>query len=133
MLLKIGQLAAKTGISIETIRYYEKNGLIPAAMRSANNYRHYSEQHLQQLMFVSHCREINLSLDSIRQLLALFANPQQECGQVNAMIDAQISLVNQKIESMLALKDHLSQLRSKCHQQVQVKDCAILNELKAVD
>lgn len=133
MLLKIGQLASKTGISIETIRYYEKIGLMPAAIRSTNNYRHYAEQHVQQLMFVSHCREINLSLDTIKQLTELFAHPQQDCGQVNAIIDAQISRVNQKIENMLALKDHLSQLRSKCQQHVRVQDCGILNQLKALD
>ena len=87
--MKIGELAKKAGTSAETIRYYEQAGLLPKTMRSEGNYRIYSSPHLEQLIFVRHCRSLDMTLNEIRGLLNLRDRPQEDCASVNQLIDAQ--------------------------------------------
>src|SRR5690606_9458021 len=68
--LKIGELALQTGSSVETIRYYEQQDLLPQAMRSASNYRLYGDEHVKRLQFIRHCRSLDMTLDEIRTLLS---------------------------------------------------------------
>lgn len=87
---KIGQLAQRSGCSIETIRYYEQQHLLPKPSRSAGNFRLYDATHLQQLQFIRHCRSLDIRLEEIRQLLRYRQQPEQEfsisnkCGCVSA-------------------------------------------------
>ena len=81
--MKIGELAKKADTSAETIRYYEQAGLLPKTMRSEGNSRIYSSPHLEQLIFVRHCRSLDMTLDEIRILLNFKASPDENCAVVN--------------------------------------------------
>ena len=80
--MKIGELAARTDCAVETIRYYEREGLLPAPRRSAGNYRQYGETHLERLVFIRNCRVLDMTLQEIKQLLTLREQPRASCGGV---------------------------------------------------
>lgn len=82
--MKIGELASALDVPIETIRYFEREGLLPAPARSEGNYRLYSETHRERLSFIRHCRTLDMALDEIRQLLRLKDSPDDPRGEVNA-------------------------------------------------
>ncbi len=102
--MRIGDLAKATGVDIETIRYYEKVGLLPEPGREANGYRTYRQAHLEQLAFIRHCRALDMSLESIRRLLDFVAHPEAECGDINQLIDAQLARVRGKSPTMPKLR-----------------------------
>nr|MCU0927283.1 MerR family transcriptional regulator [Hydrogenophaga sp.] len=84
--MQIKALSAATGVDVETIRYYERQGLLPAPPRQANGYRDYGQAQLERLAFVRHCRALDMPLADVRQLLAALDAPGPECGDVNALI-----------------------------------------------
>lgn len=112
--MKIGELAAAADTRIETIRFYEREGLLPAPARSASNYRHYEAGHVQRLQFIRRCRSLDMALDEIRALLALAALPQTGCEAVNALLDEHIQHVASRIRELHALESELRQLRAQC-------------------
>ena len=124
--LKIGELAAKTGYTVEAIRYYEREGLLPAPARSVGNYRLYRGAHLERLQFIRHCRSLDMALDEIRSLLTFHDRPDQSCGDVNALLDKHIVDVAARIEGLRELERQLLGLRGMCTQVQTAKDCAIL-------
>lgn len=73
MLIKIGELAERTETTVETIRYYEKERLLPEPARSSGNYRLYNEEHMERLQFILHCRMLDMALDKVR-LYLIFGN-----------------------------------------------------------
>ena len=94
----IGQLSKKSGVSIDTIRYYEKIGLLEKAKRTAGYYRHYSEVILSELLFLKHCRELGITLQDIQKLKELSTHPNQTCIEVDHFIDHYLNEVSQKIQ-----------------------------------
>ena len=80
--MKIGELAALAGCETETIRFYEKQGLLAAPARTASGYRTYQQRHLEDLQFIRHCRAFDMSLSLVRQLLKFREAPSQPCGHV---------------------------------------------------
>ena len=80
--MKIGVLAAKVGLSIQTIRFYERKELLPAPERTQANYRRYSEEVLQHLMFIKQCRALDMTIEEIKQLLETRSDPENSCGSV---------------------------------------------------
>jgi len=130
--MKIGELAVATGCPIETIRYYERSGLLAAPIRSAGNYRVYGADHQERLAFIRHCRLLDMSLDEVRRLLHFRDSPQAACGEVNAMLDAHLTNVQARITSMRALEAQLIALRSRCSQTQRAAQCGILHELGSV-
>lgn len=129
--MRIGPLARLAGCAAETVRYYEKEGLLPAPQRSAGNYRLYGPQHLARLRFIRHCRALDLGLDDVRRLLAAMAAPEGDCGEVDALVDNQLRQVERRIAELQELASQLRQLRSRCQSGRAVKDCRILRELTA--
>ncbi|MBX3635815.1 MAG: Cd(II)/Pb(II)-responsive transcriptional regulator [Rubrivivax sp.] len=127
--MKIGDMAAAAQTPVETIRYYEREGLLPAAPRSAGNYRLYGPEHVERLAFVRHCRALDMSLDEIRVLLRLKDAPQDDCGEVNALLDAHIGHVAARIRELRRLEKQLKSLRAQCTGERDAKPCGILNEL----
>lgn len=127
--LKIGELAERTDCQVETIRYYEKEGLLPAPARSEGNYRLYGDMHIDRLTFIRHCRSLDMTLDEIRTLLQFRDAPGQNCGEVNALLDAHIGHVAARIAELKALEKQLKKLRCLCNQAQAAKECGILNEL----
>jgi len=127
--MRISELANASGIKRETIRYYEKCGLLPTPQRQGNGYRAYDHEHLQRLVFIRHCRALGISLADIQQLLAFLAHPDADCADIDRLIEAQLEQVRQRLDSLHALERQLMQLRSCCADGQQVRECGILQEL----
>lgn len=127
--MKIGDLATATDTSVESIRYYEREGLLPQAPRSEGNYRIYGPEHVERLAFVRHCRSLDMTLDEIRVLLRFKDAPQAECGEVNALLDEHIGHVATRIRELRQLEKQLKVLREQCSGVHEAAHCGILNEL----
>ncbi len=130
--MRIGNLAEATGTPVETIRFYEREGLLPAAQRSDNNYRMYTAAHADRLAFIRHCRNLDMALDEIRSLLQLRDSPPKDCGEVNALLDEHIGHVAQRIRELRALEKDLKALRARCSLPQAIDECGILNQLASV-
>ena len=127
--MRIGNLAEATGTPVETIRYYEREGLIPAAQRSDNNYRLYTTAHAERLAFIRHCRNLDMALDEIRSLLRLRDAPPENCGEINDLLDEHIGHVAERIRELRALERDLKSLRARCASPQAIDACGILNQL----
>jgi Cd(II)/Pb(II)-responsive transcriptional regulator len=128
--MKIGELAKTTDCQVETIRYYEREHLLPPPARSDGNYRLYTQAHVERLTFIRNCRILDMTLDEIRSLLTLRDSPQDQCQSVNDLIDEHIHHVKARIDSLVALQEQLVQLREKCHGGNSDEHCAILQRLE---
>lgn len=132
--MKTGELARQAGCRVETVRYYEREGLLPAALRDGtNNYRHYDEAHLERLRFILRCRALDMTHEEIRALLTARSQPDADCGTVNRVIDAHLSQVRTRIQELQALEDQLTALRSRCNSRRATRDCGILRKLEQTE
>src|SRR5262245_29078573 len=129
--MRIGELAAATGVDVETIRYYEKAGLLQPPTRRDNGYRAYGKGHLERLAFVRHCRALDIPLAEVRRLLQFVAQPARDCGDIDHLIDEQLTRVRARLKSMRALERQLTQLRKRCDAGHATGECGILHELVA--
>lgn len=127
--MKIGEVARVTGTPVETIRYYEREGLLAAPPRTEGNFRIYDESHLKRLSFIRHCRSLDMSLDEIRILLRFKDAPGANCGDVNTLLDAHIVHVAARIRELRVLERQLKSLREQCPQARDAAHCGILHEL----
>lgn len=127
--MKIGDLAAATRTPVDTIRFYEREQLLPAPQRTAANYRIYTPAHVERLAFIRHCRSLDMTLDEIRMLLRFKDQPLESCAEVNALLDAHIGHVAHRIEELKGLETHLQELRRQCSDSPDAEHCGILNEL----
>lgn len=127
--MKIGKLSELSNCSIQTIRYYEKEGLIDAPQRSEGNFRLYNEFALSRLQFIRRCRTLDITLTEIRQLLDLQQTPSESCHQVSSMVDRHITDVRDKIKELMSLESELQNLRTKCHDDTVIDDCGIMENL----
>ncbi len=129
--MRIGELGKATGFDIETIRYYEKAGLLPVPARSQNGYRAYGSAHLERLAFIRHCRALDISLADVKRLLDFVAHPNADCEGIDLLIDAQLDRVRARLKSMQALEQQLAALRGRCGERHSAAECGILHELVA--
>lgn len=129
MEFRIGELAKRTGCEIVTIRYYEKEGLLPTPPRNGGNFRLYCAAYIERLQFIRHCRSLDIALSEIRTLLGLRDSTSPDCGDVNALLNAHILRVEVRVEAMLRLKEHLLALREKCSGTRPLDSCGILQGL----
>jgi Cd(II)/Pb(II)-responsive transcriptional regulator len=127
--LKIGDLATRTGCPVETIRYYEREGLVPAPVRSNANYRLYGKAHVERLSFIRHCRSLDMTLEEIRTLLRFRDSPQENCDGANQLLDQHIGHVAARIADLNMLARQLKSLRRQCGEVKAARDCGILNRL----
>lgn len=127
--MKIGELAQQTGCATETIRYYEKIGLLPEAYRNSNNYRQYNETHMERLRLIRNCRSLDMTHDEIRDLLAIIDAPQQTCGPITDIITEHLQHVDTRIQSLLQLRQQLELLQHACANEGTAEDCGILDSL----
>jgi len=131
--MKIGELAGRTECPVETIRYYERIGLLAPPQRAANNYRSYGDKHAERLQFIRHCRALDMGLDEIRLLLGARDQPDSDCTDVNAVLDRHIERVAGKIAELAALESQLKQLRGCCVSTQASHACGILHALSEHD
>lgn len=127
--MRIGDLADATGTPVETIRFYEREGLLPPPRRADNNYRMYLPAHAERLAFIRQCRNLDMALDEVRALLALRDAPAQDCGEINSLLDEHIGHVARRIRELRTLEKVLKALRAQCTSPHPIADCGILNGL----
>jgi Cd(II)/Pb(II)-responsive transcriptional regulator len=127
--MRIGELAEKTGIGTDTVRYYERLGLLPPPARRPNGYRDYADRHVERLAFIRHCRALDMPLDDIRTLLGFLAQPNADCGAVNRLIDKQLGRLAARIDTLRDLQHQLLALRTECSAQSSAAECGILRRL----
>jgi Cu(I)-responsive transcriptional regulator len=126
--MRIGELARATGTKSETIRYYEREGILPAADRTDSNYRDYSEEHLATLTFVRRARELGFSVAQVRELLALSDHEDKPCEDVDQLVRQQLGEIDNKIADLTALRDELGQVLRSC-QADRIGECRIVESL----
>ncbi|MER8550800.1 helix-turn-helix domain-containing protein [Mesorhizobium sp. M0976] len=126
--LTIGHLARETGTKVETVRFYEKSGLLPAPARTEGNYRSYDRAHLNRLSFIRRARDLGFSLDQIRALLTLSDDRHQSCAAVDAIAKEHRAEVERKVRDLAALKLELDRMIDQCGCGV-VADCRIIESL----
>ena len=128
--MKIGQLADAAQTQTETIRYYEREGLLPSTARTPANYRVYQASHVQRLAFIRHCRSLDMTLDEIRTLLRFKDAPSENCVEVNRLLDEHIGHVAGRIRELKALEKELKRLRQQCASGNATAQCGIMNGLE---
>jgi len=126
--MKIGELAARAGSNPETIRYYERIGMLPAPARTSGNYRDYGPAHADRLSFIRHARALGYELPDIRALLDFADQPEQDCGAVDRITTGHLRAVEAKIAQLEALRTELQRMLSQCRGG-QVADCRIIESL----
>jgi DNA-binding transcriptional MerR regulator len=127
--LSIGALAERTGVKVETIRYYEQVGLLPPPERSEGNQRRYGRRHVERLAFIKHGRDLGFAVDAIRALLKLSDNPTMACDDAHAIAIDHLDEVRHKIARLRSLEKELERIATTCSGGVAVSDCAIVEAL----
>lgn len=126
--MSIGKLAKAAGTAVETVRYYEKIGLLPPAARTAGNYRSYGSAEVSRLSFIRRARALGFGLEQVRTLLDLADDRSRPCGEVDALARQHLEQVEAKIADLVSLRRELSSLISQCEQGT-IADCRILEAL----
>lgn len=128
-MLRIGQVAKESGVGVETVRFYESEGLIALPKRSASGYRQYSESIIEQIQFIRHAKKLGFSLKEIRELTELKRAPNARCDSVKATASAKIADIQRKIDALEQMKTALQPLVDRCKSSDPISDCPILNAL----
>jgi DNA-binding transcriptional MerR regulator len=128
--MKISELSAATKVPSKTIRYYEQVGLLSAPSRAENGYRSYAENDIETLLFIRRCRELNIAIEDIKQLVDVQQNPKASCSVVDNIIADQLARIQQTQRELSLLEKSLASLSVSCQNQ-HVEDCSILNTLKS--
>ncbi|MHA1113723.1 MAG: MerR family transcriptional regulator [Alphaproteobacteria bacterium] len=126
----IGALSKGTGVNIETIRYYERIGIMPNPPRTEGGQRVYGEAHMTRLAFIRRSRELGFSLDDIRRLLQLVDGGEFTCGEVKEMTVAHIADIRKKVADLRRMERVLKEMASKCDGG-DVPDCPIIEALSS--
>jgi len=126
--MKIGKLAKSVDCHVETVRYYEKLGLLPPAKKSANGYGEYSGNHLQLLRLIRHARGLGFSQPQVRQLVQLATNGENACDDVLSLTREQLGVVDRKLKELSRMKKALIRLSRTCEEN-RDNDCPVLGEL----
>lgn len=126
--LKRGELAQQTGCNLETIRYYEKIGMMPDPPRTASGYRVYDETHVARLRFILRGRELGFSIEEIRGLLSLVDRGTQTCAEVQALTEQHLADVRAKIADLKRIEKVLADTAAQCSGE-EVPECPVLEAL----
>lgn len=128
--LTIGEVAAQAEVHIETLRYYERRGLVARPPRSASNYRRYPHDAVRRVRFIKRAQQLGFSLKEIKELLSLRATTEAECGEIRARAEAKIKGIGEKIDALRAMKRALSTLVAECSGQGPLTECPILGSFE---
>ena len=128
--LSIGQLARKAGVNVETIRFYERKGLIPEPPRRESGYRQYAKSEVARLKFIKRAQELGFTLKEIAELLALRVDPQTTCAEVKNQAETKIARIDEKLRALEKMKAALVMLAGTCTGAGPISDCPILDYLE---
>jgi MerR family Zn(II)-responsive transcriptional regulator of zntA len=112
--MTVGRLAQDAGINIETVRFYEREGLLPKPERSAGGHRLYCDDDVSRLRFIARCKDVGFTLKEIHELLYLRASDLATCGDVLELAEHKLDEIKRKIEMLGEMRDQLSELVSRC-------------------
>jgi MerR family mercuric resistance operon transcriptional regulator len=129
-MLSIGKVATETGCQIETIRYYEKEGLLPTPERTSGGHRLYTDQMVERLQFVRRCRELGFSMGEIRQLLSIVDGEHVSCERVKNIALEHLQDIQSKIQDLVKMERILRDLSDQCSGD-DVPDCPIVDALQS--
>jgi len=124
----IGELAKRTGVKVPTIRFYEQIGLVEPPPRTEGNQRRYGQAEADRLNFIRHARELGFEVDNIRELLAMYEQPQASCHQADSIAKAHLAEVDRRIASLTALRMELQRMVDECGHG-RICDCRIIEVL----
>ena len=130
--MKIGELAQVAQCTVETVRFYEKERLLPEPARTSGNFRVYGPVHVERLRFIRNCRALDMSHEQIHTLLGLMDRPAEGCGAIDTLIDQHIHHVDERIQELNFLKHQLDVLRNSCSSNQTVKTCGKLQGLASM-
>lgn len=128
--MKIGELASRTGCPVQTIRFYETEGLLQTPERGTNNYRDYGQAHLDRLSFILRCRSLDMAHEEIRVLLRLQDEPTRPCDEVNELLEAHARHVEDRISELKILRRQIKDIRDACAGGVCIGECGALDSLR---
>lgn len=123
----ISALSRESGVNLETIRYYERGGLLPAPQRNASGYRHYREADVRRVRFIRRGRELGFSLEEIRTLLRLADQPQSPCAEADSLVQEHLVAVEERIRDLEMIHHELRKLAN-CH-STEAAHCRLLEAL----
>lgn len=126
--MKIGELSQATGTKVETIRYYERIGLLPKPDRTGGNYRDYAPRHVDRLSFIRHARGLGFEITGIRSLLDLAEEPDRDCGEADRIASGHLEAVERKIRQLEQLRSELNRMINQCRGG-HIADCRIMQAL----
>lgn len=129
-MLSISQLAKKAKTTIDTIRFYEKKGLLLPKMKAINNYRYYDQVSLDKLCFILNCRSLGLSIKDIEYLCKELEAPNQNCTKVNNLIKKHTKELDNKIKQLTSFKEQLDDLENLCGNNRKIDSCYIIKKLE---
>ncbi len=124
--MKIGELSKKSGAGIETIRYYERKGLLADPVRSPSGYRHYEASVVERLQFIRRAKELGFTLAEIKEILALWFDANTRCEHVRQRAEQKIADIEEKVRSLHKMKRSLKKVISECESQDSVDDCPLM-------
>jgi MerR family copper efflux transcriptional regulator len=127
--LTIGAVARRVGVAIDTIRYYEREGLLPEPLRRASGYRSYGEGTITQLRFIRRAKDLGFTLDEIRELLTLSADRQRGVKAVKRRAEKRLAAIEQRIAELQRVRDGLAELVASCPGHGKPEECPILRAL----
>ena len=126
----VGDLATQSGCKVETVRYYEKTGVMPDPPRTEGGHRIYSLDHLKRLVFIRRSRGLGFSIDQVRNLLRFVDEPDHTCGEVRDMAMQQVQDAQKKIDDLKHLQKALREMSARCKGgRYKVEDCPIVDAL----
>jgi len=128
--LTIGKVANLTGIGVETIRFYEKRGLIDAPPRTESGYRQYPKSTVARVRFIRHAKELGFTLREIRELMSIRLDPSVRCEDVRQIAQGKLADINERIQSLGRMRDTLENLVEACSIRSATSECPILEALE---
>ena len=128
--MQIGDLSRQSGVNIETIRYYERIGILPKPARQSNGRRSYGPADADRLGFIRHARDLGFDLKNIQVLLALQEQPEASCEDASRIAQSQLEAVESRLARLLSLRDELSRMISECGRGT-VSECRVIEALAA--
>ena len=129
-LLSIGDIAKRTGVTVETLRFYEKQGLIPTPARSASGYRQYPQTTVKRVQLVQRAKAVGFTLSDIRELLALRTQPGVTCVDIRRRAESKIAEIEAKLDELERMRQALRRLAAQCSNDGTVSECPILDALE---
>lgn len=127
--LTIGQLAKEAQVNIETVRYYERRGLIPEPPRRESGYRQYSKADINRIRFIRRAKELGFSLREISELLSLRVDPNTTCADIKKQAEIKLADIEEKIRALQKMKRALTKLVTLCRGRGPTSECPILEAL----